>query len=148
MRMQTKNFGWIEFLDEKVIIFDEGIPGFRQLKSYILIEDETQNSPFAYLQSTEDGNICFIILNPYAIKKDYIIDVKEQYIEALGGGNMEQFSVFVIVTALSDFESATINLIAPIIIQNETRKGMQVILENTSYQTKHKIVELMKEGDC
>lgn len=146
MKIETKNFGEIEFAEDGVINFSEGIPGFRELKRYIMINDE--ESPFAYLQSIEDGNVSFIIINPYELKKDYTIEIKDQYVAALGGGSAEQFSVFVITTLVSNLEAATVNLLAPIIIQNETRQGMQVILENTKYTTRHKIVDLLAEGVC
>ena len=139
MKIETKNFGEIEFAEDGVINFSEGIPGFRELKRYIMINDE--ESPFAYLQS-------IIIINPYELKKDYTIEIKDQYVAALGGGSAEQFSVFVITTLVSNLEAATVNLLAPIIIQNETRQGMQVILENTKYTTRHKIVDLLAEGGC
>nr|WP_302599107.1 flagellar assembly protein FliW [uncultured Cellulosilyticum sp.] len=146
MKIETKNFGEIEFAEDGVINFSEGIPGFRELKRYIMINDE--ESPFAYLQSIEDGNVSFIIINPYELKKDYTIEIKDQYVAALGSGSAEQFSVFVITTLVSNLEAATVNLLAPIIIQNETRQGMQVILENTKYTTRHKIVDLLAEGGC
>lgn len=144
MRVNTRNFGEIEFDEAKQINFSEGIPGFRELTKYIIIEED--DSPFMYLQSTEDGDIRFVMMNPYEIKKDYEIDIKEQYIEMLGGGDASKFVVYVIATVPEDFKGATINLIAPIIIQKETRLGMQVILEGTNYNTRHKIMDLLQEG--
>lgn len=146
MKIISRNFGEIDFEEEKIIDFEEGIPGFKDLKKYIIIEDP--ESTFCYLQSVEEKNICFIIINPFLLCKDYTIDIKEQEIEALGGGNEEKIGVYVIATVVGPLEEATVNLVAPIIIQNETKKGMQVILENTKYGTKHKIVELLQKGGC
>lgn len=144
MKIETRNFGEIEFAESSVINFSEGIPGFRELTKYIMINDE--ESPFVYLQSIEDGNVSFIMINPYELKKDYTIEIKDQYVAALGGGSAAQFSIFVIMTLVSSIEAATVNLLAPIIIQNETKLGIQVILENTKYTTKHKIADLLGEG--
>ena len=146
MKLQTKNFGTIEFDENKAIIFEEGIPGFNELKRYIIIEDEEEDSPFAYLQSIEDGGVSFIIISPFVLKQDYTIEIKDQYVAALGGGSSQDFSVFVIATMIDKFELATVNLVAPLIIQSETRRGMQVILEKTSYTTRHNIVELLEQG--
>lgn len=148
MKLQTKNFGTIEFDSNKAIIFEEGIPGFKELQKYIIIEDEEEDSPFVYLQSIEDGAVSFIIINPFILKPDYTVDIKDQYISTLGGGKKEQFSLFVIATVVEKFELATVNLLAPIIIQNDTRKGMQVILEKTEYTTKHRIIELLEKRGC
>lgn len=146
MKMTTRNFGEIEFAEENIIHFEEGIPGFRSLKEYVLIGDN--ESAFEYMQSVTDGNISFVLINPYVLVKDYTINIKDTYVEALGGGTSEKFSVYVTVTIVGDIENATVNLVAPILIQNETKKGMQIILENSKYTTKHGIMELIKEGGC
>lgn len=146
MNIMTKNFGKIEVNENQIIYFEEGIPGFRDLKEYVLIEDT--ESAFCYLQSIQEGNISFIMINPYLLKKDYTINIKEQYIEALGGGEDKEFSIYVIATILDTVEKATVNLVAPVLIQNEKRRGMQIILENTKYTTRHKIIDLMNEGGC
>lgn len=148
MKLQTKHLGIIEFDELKKIIFEKGIPGFRELHEYIIVEDEDEGSIFAYLQSVEDGEVSFILANPYGLKSDYVANIKDDYIQQLGGGKEEDFTIFVIATVMEKFETATVNLLAPIVIQNETRKGMQVILENTSYTTRHKIVELLEQRGC
>ena len=148
MKLKTKNFGDIEFEESKKITFEKGIPGFRELHEYILIEDQEEDSIFAYLQSIEDGNVSFIITEPYNFDKNYRADIKEEYIEQLGGGTSEEFSIFVIITALDKLEMATLNLVAPLVIHNITRKGIQVILEHTHYKTKHRIIDLIdKRGE-
>ena len=146
MKIISRNFGEIEFDEDKIIDFPEGITGFKELKKYIIIEDP--ESTFCYLQSVENESICFIIINPFLLCKDYTIDIKDQDIKALGGGNEEKVGVYVTATVVGPLEEATVNLVAPIIIQNETKKGMQVILENTQYGTKHKIMELLQKGEC
>lgn len=142
MKLKTKKIGEIEFDEAKKIIFEKGIPGFRELQEYIMIEDENEESVFVYIQSTQDDNISFVITNPYYFDKNYVADIKEEYLKQLGEINKE-YSVFSIVTVVDKFETATINLVAPLVIHNETRKGMQVILEGTAYTTRHKLVDLL-----
>lgn len=146
MKLQTRNFGEIDFNEQTIITFENGIPGFNQLKKYILMDDQEEDSPFSYLQSVEDGNISFILANPYIFKKDYCAEIKEEYVTALGGGSVEDFSIYVIVTVQEHIETATLNLIAPIIIQTHTKKAKQVILEHSGYTTRHKLIELLNEG--
>lgn len=141
MKLKTRNFGEIVFDETREIIFEKGIPGFRELQEYIMIEDESEESVFSYLQSIQDGNISFIITNPYYFDKNYAANIKEEYLQQLGETNKE-YSIFSIVTILDKFETATINLVAPLVIHNETKKGIQVILEGTAYTTRHKLVDL------
>ncbi len=145
MLIHTRIFGDIEIDPAKKIIFKKGLLGFEDLKEYILIEDAEEGSPFAYLQSIENPEICFTVANPYVFIPEYAPDVKEEYIERLGGGTAEDFSVLVVVSIPTGFHDATINLVGPLVIHNGTRLGEQVILENTSYTTRHLITELLLE---
>lgn len=143
MKIITKNFGEVDYTEDRMINFKEGVPGFREVKRYIIIEDS--ESPLKYLQAI-DEDISFIMINPYLLMEDYTVEIHDRYVEELGGGSVEQFNIYVIATVVENFETATVNLIAPVIIQTETRQGMQVILENTNYTTRHKIVDLLREG--
>lgn len=145
MQLITKNFGTIAFEESKKITFKEGIPGFKELTQYILIEDEDSESPFAYLQSIQDGNISFVVTNPYNFMKGYELHIKDSIVEALGGGTPTDFKVLSILTVPACFEDTTINLMAPLIIQQDTRLGMQVMLDNTHYTTRHKLIDLLQE---
>ncbi|MHC1749813.1 MAG: flagellar assembly protein FliW [Cellulosilyticaceae bacterium] len=145
MKLTTKNFGTLDFDETKKIIFQEGIPGLKHLTEYILIEDEDTESPFAYLQSIQDGDISFVVASPYGFKANYTIHIKDNIIEQLGGGKEEDIKVLCIITVPNSFEAATINLVAPLIINQDTRCGMQVILEDRQYTTRHKLVDLLQE---
>ncbi len=143
MKINTRNFGDIEIQGEKVITFKEGIPGFEDLKEFILIEEK--DSVFHYLQSVEDEQICFVIADPYYFKKDYKPTIKESYFEKLGGGDNEVFSLYVIVTLKDQVENSTLNLAGPLLIHVENRQGVQVITEDADYTTRHKLLDLIKE---
>lgn len=146
MKMNTRHFGEIEFKDEAIITFKEGVPGFKELTKYIIIEDPEET--FVYLQSVEDENLSFVTMSPYILKKDYSINIKQSYIDSLGGGNPEDLLVTVVANIQDKFEDSTVNLVAPIIIQSQTKLGMQVILEETEYTTKHKIKELLSQKEA
>lgn len=145
MKVYTKGFGDIEVQEEKIIIFKEGMPGFELLKKFILIEQ--LESVFNYLQSIEDTDICFVIIDPYYFKKDYAPIIKESYFEKLGGGDNEGFSLYSIITLKDNIENSTINLAAPLLIHVDKKQGIQIIVEDGAYSTKHKIIDLLKERD-
>lgn len=146
MKLDTRSFGHIEFEEEKKIIFEEGIPGFEHLKAFIMIEDEEEDSPFSYLQSTEDGNVSFIITNPYLFKANYAPRIPESCLSKLGGAETEAYAIFAIVTATEEMTNSSLNLSAPLLIHEDTRRGMQIILDDKRYKVKHKIIDLLSEG--
>ena len=143
MTFQTRQFGNIEFNLEKGIVFPEGIPGFEMLKKFIIIEDQDTNSPFRYLQSIEDGDITFVLTNPHELFPSYAPKIPEIYFEKIGGGDTEDFMLLAIVAIPQEVKEATVNLQAPILFQVNTRQAIQVILEDKTYQTRHKLLDLM-----
>lgn len=148
MKIKTENFGEVTVNEEKVIEFKQGILGFEHLHRYILMEDEDENCPFVYLQSIEDLNICFILASPQSIMKEYTISISENYFQQLGGGPDEDFAVVLIVTIPEKIQEATVNLLAPLLIQKNTKKGVQIVLERTEYTVRHSLMELMVEKEA
>ena len=144
MKVQTRYFGEIEVSEEKQIFFKEGIPGFEELKRFILIEEK--DSSFCQLQSVEKREISFTIIDPFKIKKDYAPNIREDYFETIGGGKTEEFALYVIVKGGETLEDTTVNLQGPLLIQVEKRQGIQVIVEE-GYTTRHKLIDLLKKGD-
>ena len=56
MLISTRHFGEIEYDEKKIILFEEGLPGFKNYRKFILLGTENTESPFRWLQSIEDGN--------------------------------------------------------------------------------------------
>lgn len=144
MKTNTKNLEVIKYKEEKVITFQEGIPGFEDLTKFILLEDK-ETEVFLYLQSVEDKNICFVITDPYAFKPNYAPIINESYFEKLGGGDNEDFALYVVTCIKEVIQESTVNLAGPILIHTKNMKGIQVITEDKTYQTKHRIIDLLEE---
>ena len=144
MKVTTRNFGEIEVQDEKVITFKEGMPGFEHLHQFIFLDSENKN--FHYLQSIEDGNICFVIINPYQFMEDYAPVITEEYFDKLGGGDNEQFALYNVVCLRLPKEESTVNLAGPIVIHIERKLGIQVVTEEKMYSHRHNLMTLIKEG--
>ena len=139
MKIETRFFGKQEILDDKIIYFEEGIPGFESLHKFAYIDSE--EGPFNYLQSIEQKEVCFIIADPHEIMPDYAPTINESYFEKLGGGENEDFGMFGVVVLKKEFKESTINLAGPILINKKTKKAVQVITEEKKYTTKYKFAE-------
>lgn len=145
MKLNTRNFGDIEIDDDKIIEFEEGLPGFEHLHGFVFVDSD--EGVFDYLQAVEDMDICFIITNPHTFVEAYAPRIQESYFEKLGGGATEDFTLFSIVCLKRPLEASTMNLAAPILIQIEHKKGIQVILEDKKYTAKYKFMETMEKGE-
>lgn len=143
MLIKSKFFGEIEIDDMDIITFEEGIPGFSDLHRYAILSDN-ENTSINYLQSLEKENICFIMMPPILIEKDYEIEISESSEKKLEIENPGDLSLFAILTIPGSFKDTTVNLKAPIIINKKNNKGIQEILDDERYNIRHRIV---KESD-
>ena len=66
MKINTKKFGEIEIEEEKIIVFENGIIGFPDLKHFALIHDaeEGTNAGIRFLQSVEEPGFAMPVMDP------------------------------------------------------------------------------------
>ena len=147
MKLHTKNFGLLEIEEEKIIAFPEGIPGFEEEKEFVIINNEDEENPFCWLQSVNNPDLAFVIINPFLIFSDYTIDLPEAVQEKLKIEDEKDVAVYSIVVVPKDLKKMTVNLLGPIIINVRERLGKQVILDDPRYSTKHYIFPQEDRGE-
>jgi len=139
--MQTKYFGELDVKESDFIRFGHGIPGFEQVKNYVLINNEEEGSPFKWLQGVEDPKPAFVLIDPFAIRKEYEINLNDETMSELGIKNQSMVAVYCIVVVPEDISKMTMNLQAPLIINVENKQGRQLILDTDRYGVRHYILE-------
>lgn len=148
MLLNTANFGELEVKEDEVIIFEDGLPGFESIKKFIIINTDEENSLFSWLQSLENPNLAFVIINPVYFRKDYLVTIDDVTISSLKIEAQEDVAIYSIVVVPKDVSKISANLKAPLIINLKNKKGKQVILDNGEYHVRHYILEeLQKQGD-
>jgi flagellar assembly factor FliW len=141
MLLQTKHFGEIEVSEKSILRFESGLPGFELLKEFILIDNNDETSPFKWLQCVNEPQMAFAIANPFMIKKDYDFELSEEAVRELGIEKEEEATVYAIVVVPEDLTKISMNLKAPLIINNKNNKGAQIILDTDKYTVRHYILE-------
>lgn len=126
MIYQTRDFGPVELDDDKVITFVQPILGFESYKKYALLHDEELGAQFSWLQSLEEPGLCFILADPAGLIPDYDPHLPAHVAEALGSGDCGCWAITAIP---SDPRRATVNLKSPVVVNPDTRRGMQVVLD-------------------
>lgn len=126
MKIQTRDFGMMDVQEKDILFFTQPIYGFEELKRFVMLTDDEMEG-FMWLQSLEESEICFILLNPLLAKPDYAPCLPADVKAALGAGDYEIFGT---VAIPEDFHQSTINLKSPIVINPATQKAAQVILED------------------
>ena len=94
--IQTSKFGEITYKNSDVIRFIKPILGFNELSRYILIS-RPESEPFKWLQSIDELETCFVIVDPRLVVNEYTIEISAHDIKILEGSNIrEDYQIFVI----------------------------------------------------
>lgn len=147
MKATTRIFGEIDIADDKIIILEKGMIGFPDLKHFALIfdeEKEQKTTSIMWLQSMDEPDVAFPVMMPHAVKEDYDPQVSEEMIAPLGELNPENTYFLVTVTVPKKVEDFSVNLKAPIIINMDNRKGVQLIVED-DFPVKYKVYDILKQ---
>jgi flagellar assembly factor FliW len=132
MRVVTERFGEIDVDDDRVLAFDEGVPGFPSARRFALVEVDDSDS-FFWLQSLEDPELAFLCAVPWPFFPDYEPELSEGDQAALAVEQAEDVLVLVVLTVDRDASQVTANLMGPVMINQRTRTGRQVVLSDSDY---------------
>jgi flagellar assembly factor FliW len=148
VKVSTKAYGMVEVNEHQKITFPSGLFGFESLKDYVLLDAAQQ--PFYWLQSLDEVNIAFILIDPFIFRPDYEMDINNEELLPIGITESEKAVIFSIVTIPPDNGPMTANLQGPLVINRESRLGIQAVLTDSRWKTKHDIMaelaSLKQEG--
>jgi flagellar assembly factor FliW len=129
MKLKTKQFGELEFNEDRIVKLPEGIIGFENLKDYLLIK--TEDELFFWLNSIEEAEIVFPLFAINALDDSY--------------PQVDENEVFGIVTLNPDPAKITVNLKAPVYINLNKMEGYQKILDTDKYSIDYNLFVEGKE---
>lgn len=147
MKAKTRLFGEIEIEDAKIIHLDQGLIGFPELRNFTLIFDSEreEKSVIMWLQSMDDGDIAIPVVVPSELLPDYRPLADEALLENLGTLTPENTYMLVTVTVPRNIEDISVNLKAPIVVNTDTNKGCQLIVED-DFAVRYRIYDLIRDG--
>lgn len=148
MIINTKHFGEIDLDESKIIHFDQGILGFETFTDYTILfdEEEGKRPDISWLQSVEEPSLAIPVVSPLLVKPDYNLVVEDELLISMGEMSEENTVAFVSVTVPAEIEKISANLKAPFIINADTRKGAQIILDQGKYEVKYYFYEEFKKN--
>lgn len=140
VRIETSRFGALEIPKSHVITFISPILGFDHLTEYVLL-DHADNSPFKWLQSTQDPELAFVVTNPKLFAIAYEFVLPDDAVEKLGVKTAEDVLVFTIVNVPTDNPARmTANLLAPVVVNQNALTAMQVVLQDPKLSTRTRLL--------
>ena len=156
MILKTRHFGEVIIDGSEVIKFEEGLPGFEHLKDFALLGDmsdpksgesainafkQNDTAMFLWLQSLEESDVAFVLINTYMFLPDYSPKFEEGSLECLGQYDSGDLIVRNIAVIPEKIENITANLCAPIVINFKTSRGKQALTTNKEYHVRHLIIQ-------
>lgn len=151
--VETKYFGTLPYAQESVFDFPQGLPAFEEEKTFVLVEapqgqkaqgDEREGAPLVFLQSLTRVGLCFFAFPILAVDRDYQLAIAAEDLEGLGldAGHQPELGSEVLVLALISLHDellATANLMAPIVLNLTTHRGLQAIRRDSRYSHEHPV---------
>lgn len=147
MKLTTRVFGTIEIDDSKIIHFPSGIIGFPEMTEFALIFDEEKgkDTPIRWLQSLQEASFALPVMDPLLVAKEYNPEVEDELLKPLGEMGEDDTLVLVTVTVPKELSKMSVNLQAPIIINADNKKAMQIIVNADKFPVKYYIYDVLQE---
>ena len=139
MEVETTRFGLVEVDERRFINFPAGLLGFAAYKTYALLQPD-DNGAFFWLQSVEAPELAFVVTTPALWVKGYEVPIRREQMEHLSLESLDDAQVYAIVNKYG--LSLTANLQGPLIVNSISRRGVQVVLAEKRWTTRHEIVQL------
>ena len=139
MKIESSRFGAIECEETDTIEFKHGVIGFPQEKRFILIQ-HGETGTIGWLQSAITPEIAFPVVSAHGLMPEYPAVPVSSATEAAGlEGGEDNFAVMVVLSA-PEGQPATVNLLAPLVVNAATRQGAQVFLDGSRFTTRESFV--------
>lgn len=132
MKVHGTRFGSLPFKEEELLFLDEGLMGFPSSKRFLLFP-YSENSAFFWLQSVDEPEIAFIVINPFDFFADLSFTVSDEdslLIDLVRGEDVEVFSLVSVPDGQP--EAMRTNLAGPVVVNVRNRKGKQILIKEYS----------------
>lgn len=144
MKINTTRFGELEIEKTDLISFKEGLLGFENLKNFFVVDPGDQTL-ILWLQSTEQPNVAFPIIEPKIFKPEYTVQLVSAEMRSLELENINDAVVYSILTIPQIVTDMNANLKAPIIINNKSKLGRQIVLQDSKLEVKFPMYKELKK---
>jgi len=114
--------------------------GLRQEKRFVLLR-KRPDSPVGWLQSVTTPSLSLPVVSIDALAAEIPLHEMVQAVAQSGlNADIDDCAVMAVLCAPGATTSATVNLLAPIVVNVATRTGAQVILERTQFTAREPFV--------
>lgn len=139
MQMETNRLGSINVIGSRELSFEQGLPGFEEYRDFVLLDLEI-DLPIKLLQTASDPDISLLVGNPFHFYPDYEWELPSSVQQELQITEKTPVEIWSVIILPANAADATINLIAPIVVNGDKGIGKQIILHNSPYNNRHPLI--------
>lgn len=144
MKIKTTRFAELEVDKKDIIEFTEGLLGFENLKKFFIVDPGDQTL-ILWLQSIDDAAVAFPIIEPKIFQPNYMVKLLPVELNSLALENLQNASVYTVLTIPQNVTEMSANLKAPIIINNKTKMARQIVLQDSKLEVRFKMYMDLKK---
>ncbi len=137
-KFKTVRFGEFEYREEDIIHLGEGLVGMPNLRNWLILE-MGEDVPMKWFQSLDRGDFGFPVAQSYLFHDDYNVTVNPALRASLGTTDDEDVATLIITTVHPGGAKITGNLLAPLVIDTETRAGRQLTIDDVNFSMRQEI---------
>ncbi len=138
-QLSGTRFGTLEYDDQDLVTIEEGLIGFPECRSYLIIATNPE-APFRWLQSVDDPAIAFLVADPSRYVENYAPEVDDELAAELGLTAEAPAVLFTTVRIPPGKpREMTLNLAGPIVLNLTTRRGRQLVIDNEAYTMRYRV---------
>jgi flagellar assembly factor FliW len=104
------------------------MPGFPRHRQFVLVRLNDEGLLYAFT-SVDDPELRFLVAPPEPFFPDYAPEIEDEVFAALNTKDPDRLLLLVVITA--GVNETTANLLAPIVVDRDSRRAMQVILNGS-----------------
>lgn len=136
MKCTSTRFGIFEVSEDSILKFPSGLLGFPEQRQYVILDHDTE-APFKWLQSLDEPDVAFVIIDPALFHSNYHIELSREALAEVQGEDREEMTTAVILTIPSDDPARiTANLRGPLLMNPRTKLCKQLVLSE-DFPTRH-----------
>jgi flagellar assembly factor FliW len=140
-KLETRLFGVIDCPEEAVFEFPRGLPGFEDERRFLFVE-EPKTRPLIFMQSLSTADLCFITVPVRVVKPNYQLclqpeDLVELELVPDRQPEIGRDALCLAIISLEENQPPTANLLSPVVVNLDNRRGLQAIQADSEYSHRH-----------
>lgn len=115
-----------------VIEFVRPVPGFPDQRRFVLTRIDEEGLLYA-LRALDEPRLRFLVVAPAPFFPDYEPEIDDDTLALLDVRDADRLLVLLVVSAAETAAAATANLLAPIVVDQVSRRAAQVVLTGSEF---------------